>query len=548
MSAYDYYNNSNHNPAGTGMGMGTGTPDGTRTDAAATRLHNETPLSATTTTTISPGHVSSPPSPSSNPSPYYSQPYSHSKADTNNSSPYNPSLEDVRTTYKPSQEPYSLQEDTSYHGPLYNYDTNRSSSYGENIPLSEHPQHMAGASHMPAYNQNNNYHNNGNGGRNNNGTLPHPVPPMREKQLGFWARKRHKTIPFFCYAVSIIQVAVFIAEIVKNAQITGSPIQTKPSFNPMIGPSPYVMINMGARFVPCMKDTLTVGSSVSRPWACPNTTTLTVSTQDGTACSIQELCGFQDFTTPNQWWRFITPIFMHAGLIHIAFNLLIQLRLGTDMEREIGIIRFSVVYIASGIFGFVLGGNFAPQGLASTGASGALFGILALVLLDLFYTWKQRESPVKDLIFLLIDFAISFVLGLLPGVDNFAHIGGFLMGIALGLAFMRSPPALQSKLGKGDAYNSMSSASIQNQGLRRLLRDPVGFFRGRNPFWWVWWLLRAAMLALSVIAFILLLRNFYIFNGECSWCRYFTCLPVSNWCDIGNLQRIEQTPARKFKF
>ncbi|KAK6505139.1 hypothetical protein TWF481_007060 [Arthrobotrys musiformis] len=488
MAAYDYYNPAN-------------------------RSQNETPLSATA---ISPPTVS-------NPSPY---------RNNNASSPYNPSLEDVSgTTYKPSQEPYSSQEDTSYHGA---YDTHR--SYGENIPLSEHPQHMAGASHMPAY------HNS-----NSNGSLPQPTPSMREKQ-GFWARKRHKTIPFFCYTVSLIQVAVFIAEIVKNAQLTGSPIQTKPSFNPMIGPSTYVMINMGARFVPCMKDTLTIGSSTAQPWACPNNTVSFISPQMGTACSIQQLCGFQDFDTPDQWWRFIVPMFMHAGLIHIAFNLLIQLRLGTDMEREIGIIRFAIVYIASGIFGFVLGGNFAPQGLASTGASGALFGILALVLLDLFYTWKQRESPVKDLIFLIIDFAISFVLGLLPGVDNFAHIGGFLMGLALGLAFMRSPPALQSKIGKGDTYNSMSSAAIQNQGLRRLLRDPVGFFRGRNPFWWVWWLIRAAMLALAVIAFTLLLRNFYIFNGECKWCRYFTCLPVSNWCDIGNLQRVEQTPSRMFKF
>ncbi|KAK6345202.1 hypothetical protein TWF718_007129 [Orbilia javanica] len=483
MAAYDYYNPAN-------------------------RTQNETPLSATA---VSPPTVS-------NPSPY-----------RNNESPYNPSLEDVRTTYKPSQEPYSSQEDTSYHGA---YDTHR--TYSENIPLSEHPQHMAGASHMPAYNS-------------NNGTLPQPVPPMRDKQHGFWAKKRHRTIPFFCYTVSIIQVAVFIAEIVKNAQLTGSPIQTKPNFNPMIGPSPWVMINMGARFVPCMKDKLTVGSSVAQPWACPNATTSTISSQAGNICSIQELCGFDYFTTPDQWYRFVIPMFMHAGLIHIAFNLLIQLRLGTDMEREIGIIRFGIVYLASGIFGFVLGGNFAPQGLASTGASGALFGILALVLLDLFYTWKQRESPVKDLIFLIIDFAISFVLGLLPGVDNFAHIGGFLMGIALGLAFMRSPPALQSKIGKGDSYNSMSSAAIQNQGLRRLLRDPVGFFRGRNPFWWVWWLVRAAMLALAVISFILLLRNFYIYNGECKWCRYLTCLPVANWCEIGNLQRTE-TPARMFKF
>ncbi|KAF3914783.1 hypothetical protein ABW20_dc0101210 [Dactylellina cionopaga] len=452
MAAYDYYNPAN-------------------------RRQNDTPLSA-----ISP--------PGSTPSPY------------RNDTPYNPSLEDVRTTYKPSQDPISPHEDIQYHS----YDTNR--SYGENIPLSEHPQHMAGASHQPTYTA-------------NTATLPQQ-PKMHEKDYGFWARRRAKKIPFFCYTVSLIQIAVFIAEIVRNSQLTG--------------------------FVPCMKDKLTVGQGTSIPWPCPNNTASTILTSD--ACSLQELCGFQTFTTPDQWWRFITPIFMHAGIIHIAFNLLIQLTLGSDMEREIGIVRFAIVYIASGIFGFVLGGNFARQGLPSVGASGALFGILALVLLDLFYTWKQRQSPVKDLIFLIIDFAISFVLGLLPGVDNFAHIGGFLMGIALGLGILRSPPALQSKLGNQvENYASMTSAAIQNQGLRRLIRDPVGFFRGRNPFWWVWWFIRAAFLALAIIAFVLLLRNFYIFNQECSWCRYFTCLPVSNWCDIGTLQApapLPTTPARLF--
>ncbi|KAF3939297.1 hypothetical protein ABW19_dt0200359 [Dactylella cylindrospora] len=480
MAAYDYYN-----------------PQG--------RTQTQTPLSISTN---APNH-----------SPYH------------NETPYNPSLDDVRTTYKPypSNDPYSPHEDTGYHG----YDSsNRHYSYGENIPLSEHPQHMAGASHTPAY------------AMNSGSTLPAPVPPMREKERrGFWARRRAKKIPFFCYIISLVQIGVFIAEIVKNAQLTGSPIQTKPTFNPMIGPSPYVMINMGARFVPCMKEQLTIGSGTEVPWPCPNATTDTFSTALGNVCSLQELCGFEYFEEPNQWYRFITPMFMHAGLIHIAFNLLIQLRLGVDMEREIGIVRFAIVYIASGIFGFILGGNFAPQGLSSTGASGALFGVLALVLLDLLYTWKQRQSPVKDLIFLIIDFAIAFVLGLLPGIDNFAHIGGFLMGICLGLAVMRSPPALQSKIGNhDDNYNSMTSAAIQNQGLRRLVKDPVGFFKGRNPLWWGWWLIRAGMITAGIVVFIILLRNFYIYNVKCDWCRYFTCLPVSNWCDIGKLQAPTQVP------
>ena len=121
-------------------------------------------------------------------------------------------------------------------------------------------------------------------------------------------------------------------------------------------------------------------------------------------------------------------MFLHAGLIHIGFNMLLQLTMARDMEISIGPIRFFLVYFSSGIFGFVLGGNFAAPGIASTGASGALFGIIALTLLDLLYNWQDRPKPWRDLAFIVLDVVISFVLGLLPGLDNFSHIGGFFMG------------------------------------------------------------------------------------------------------------------------
>lgn len=60
------------------------------------------------------------------------------------------------------------------------------------------------------------------------------------------------------------------------------------------------------------------------------------------------------------------PIFLHAGIVHIAFNMVFQLRLGVDMERDIGPFRFAICYFASGIFGFILGGNFAPNAMPST--------------------------------------------------------------------------------------------------------------------------------------------------------------------------------------
>jgi membrane associated rhomboid family serine protease len=310
----------------------------------------------------------------------------------------------------------------------------------------------------------------------------------------------------------------------------------KPFFNPMIGPSPWVLINMGARYVPCMHNVDAIqGSTTPIGWPCPNAT----STDPSKAlCSLSELCGFggvpepefngdvKQSPEPNQWFRFITPIFMHAGLIHIGFNLLVQLTIGKEMERAIGSIRFFLVYMSAGIFGNVMGANYAGEGAPSTGASGALFGIIALVLLDLLYSWQERRKPVKDLMFILLDIVIAFVLGLLPGLDNFAHIGGFIMGLALGICILHSPNALRNRLGQTSSYSTVQEDAVPTHST--FLKNPTGFFKGRKPLWWVWWMVRAGALLAVAIGFILLLQNFYKVRKTCSWCKYLSCVVSAN--------------------
>jgi membrane associated rhomboid family serine protease len=339
----------------------------------------------------------------------------------------------------------------------------------------------------------------------------------------------------------------------------------------MIGPSTYVQINMGARFVPCMRVTPGVqDSSTPVTWPCPNTTTSDTDSPSN-HCDLSALCGFSGLNDdhPNQWFRFIIPMFLHAGLIHIAFNLLLQLTMGRDMEKAIGSIRFAIVYFSSGIFGFVLGGNFAATAIASTGCSGCLFGILALVLLDLIYAWNERRSPVKDLMWILVDIVISFVLGLLPGLDNFSHIGGFLMGLATGLCLLHSPNILRQRSRGGDVsipgnYRNVGSEPDITNPKRPMLettpsttttatpanmaafaKEPVGFFKGRKPLWWAWWILRAGALIGVLVAFVVLLNNFYKYHDTCSWCKYLSCLPINNWCSIGNLQLSNTTTSKR---
>lgn len=318
--------------------------------------------------------------------------------------------------------------------------------------------------------------------------------------------------------------------------MTGTPIAIKPQFNIFIGPSPGLLINMGARYAPCMRNVKGIQSvDKSKPGTvlpgllCPNATT------DDSFCPLHVVCGFggdvpdpkfngdiNQSPEPNQWYRFITSIFMHAGLIHIVFNLLLQLTIAKEMETAIGSIRFLLVYMSAGIFGNIMGGNYAPPGQPSVGASGALFGIIALVLLDLLYSWKDRRNPVKDLLFIILDMVIAFVLGLLPGLDNFVHIGGFLMGLSLGVCILHSPNSLRRRMGQELSYTAVSPQTGESPP--HFLKNPVGFFKGRKPLWWAWWLVRAGFLVMIIVVFIVLLNNFYKYHETCEWCKYLNCI------------------------
>lgn len=336
----------------------------------------------------------------------------------------------------------------------------------------------------------------------------------------------------------------------------------------MIGPSPYVQIYMGARYDPCMKNVEGIqNANATINWPCPNTTSV-----NDASCSLSDLCGFggvpnphvlgstDDQPAPNQWYRFIIPIFLHGGFIHIGFNLLVQMTMGADMERMIGMWRYTLTYFASGIFGFVLGGNYASQMDPSDGCSGALFGILALYLLDLLYDWTQRESPWVELIIMMLGVGVSFVLGLLPGLDNFSHIGGFTMGLAIGLTILRSPNILRERIGlvrqpyvamsggAGQAGPEQKTSSFMDffKGKRDLTsssaeapssaKGPLNFFKGRKPLWWVWWLVRAGALVAVLVGFIMLLIDFYKYpSSNCSWCYRLSCLPVNGWCEQNKL-------------
>ncbi|MGI6376622.1 MAG: rhomboid family intramembrane serine protease [Anaerolineae bacterium] len=137
----------------------------------------------------------------------------------------------------------------------------------------------------------------------------------------------------------------------------------------------------------------------------------------------------------GQYWRLLTANFLHIGLLHLGFNTYALLLFGTDMERRFGHGRFLVLYLVSGLGGSVL--SFVGNEAIAAGASGAVFGLLgAMIAYFLSYRSEFGSYGQRRLSSLLLVAGYNLVMGfVMPGIDNLGHIGGLLVGLALGWAY-----------------------------------------------------------------------------------------------------------------
>ena len=138
----------------------------------------------------------------------------------------------------------------------------------------------------------------------------------------------------------------------------------------------------------------------------------------------------------HQWYRLITAMFLHGGLIHIGFNMMSLMQLGPALEELYGSARYFFLYIVTGAFGF-LASSFI--GHYSLGASGGLLGLVGAMLA---ITSKRGGSYMRELRSRLISsVVILFVLGFMGmGIDNWAHGGGLASGFVLGKIFADRQP------------------------------------------------------------------------------------------------------------
>jgi len=123
------------------------------------------------------------------------------------------------------------------------------------------------------------------------------------------------------------------------------------------------------------------------------------------------------------------------------------------------------------------------------------------LFVDIIQNWKKIKCPVIQLLFLVATVLFNFALGLLPGIDNFAHLGGFVQGIIGAIIFL-------PRLGK----------KMVRSGIPR-------------------WILAVVFIPIDILLFVGALLGFYLGvqgNQWCTFCTWISCLPIADWCPQGS--------------
>ncbi len=147
----------------------------------------------------------------------------------------------------------------------------------------------------------------------------------------------------------------------------------------------------------------------------------------------------------GEYWRLFTAMFLHAplgarfGIFHILFNMYILRIYGPNVEEAFGKARFVGMYLIAGLGGGTLSYLLSNCAVSGVGASGAIFGVVGILLV---YLYRRRTSSFVAAYqrSLMTFVGINLLFGfLVPGIDNYAHIGGLVAGMALGAGLDAGP-------------------------------------------------------------------------------------------------------------
>ncbi|XP_076305672.1 inactive rhomboid protein 1-like isoform X1 [Tachypleus tridentatus] len=217
---------------------------------------------------------------------------------------------------------------------------------------------------------------------------------------------------------------------------------------------------------------------------------------------LDDVCGmipFYDPELPDQFYRLWTSLFLHAGIVHLFVTIVIQYYFMRDLEKLTGPLRIGIIYVISGVAGNLASAIFVPY-RAEVGPAGSQFGLLACFIVEVIHCWPIMKRPGVALLRLLGVALILFILGLLPWVDNYSHLFGFIFGFLLSYALL---PFLSF-----GTYDRTTKVIII-----------------------------VLCLVVVTLLFLGLVVLFYVYPiHECSFCKYFNCIPFTHdFCETQDI-------------
>ncbi|XP_022657468.1 inactive rhomboid protein 1-like isoform X2 [Varroa jacobsoni] len=204
---------------------------------------------------------------------------------------------------------------------------------------------------------------------------------------------------------------------------------------------------------------------------------------------LSDVCGMFPFIRspdrPDQFYRLVTSLFLHAGIIHFALTCFLQMRWMRDVEKIYGPHRIGTIYMLSGVGGNLASASFVPY-RADVGPSAALFGIMAIFIVELWEMWDEIADKRRAVCHAVAPILVGLVCGFTPWTDNFGHVFGLIIGVVLA--------TMPHGANHGDAR-----------------------FLSRRWFF--------GLVTLITIFSALTIWFYYFPYLQCSFCHYFTCLP-----------------------
>ncbi|GBG31991.1 RHOMBOID-like protein 4 [Hondaea fermentalgiana] len=203
-----------------------------------------------------------------------------------------------------------------------------------------------------------------------------------------------------------------------------------------------------------------------------------------------------DLILEGDWYRLIAPIFLHAGILHYLFNMFALWQIGFPLENQFGSLAAALIILLGGFQGVVWSAILSPV-TVGVGASGAIFALFGSAWSELILNWSlYKGQHCISITQLVLATAVNLMLGLMPFLDNFAHIAGFVTGILVGFGVL-----------------------VSNRFTR------WGELKERKRYQVVLQSLSVLITPLLVVVSLLVLYLGVDADEWCTWCRYLSCVP-----------------------